>query len=182
MTSSWVCRFAEYFREHKAQLPIHVWRDASPQHFNTPTGDFKCDNCPDAPYPFVCEVRPVPSYCTHKRCLWLLGCSQQPPQPCRAAGLVCCSLQAGGSPQHTQQCMVLAYRSAHAPCMPCQSMPHGAAVLCPLPSRSPPALPAHPHAAQPLSPTGHPAMPALHPNEHTTLHRPQKGLALPCFS
>lgn len=98
MTSSWVCRFAEYFREHKAQLPIHVWRDASPQHFNTPTGDFKCDNCPDAPYPFVCEVRPVPSYCTRKRCLWLLGCSQQPPQPCRAAGLVCCSLQAGGQP------------------------------------------------------------------------------------
>ena len=54
------CRFAEYYREHKAKLPIHVWRDASPQHFNTPTGDFKCDNCPDAPWPFVCEVQPWP--------------------------------------------------------------------------------------------------------------------------
>ena len=32
--SMWV----EYFTRHKKQLPFVIWRDASVQHFNTPTG------------------------------------------------------------------------------------------------------------------------------------------------
>ena len=32
--SMWV----DYFTRHKKQLPFVIWRDASVQHFNTPTG------------------------------------------------------------------------------------------------------------------------------------------------
>ena len=48
--------FAEYWQEHRKELPITVWRDASPQHFDSPTGDFKCDGCPGASSPYVCQV------------------------------------------------------------------------------------------------------------------------------
>ena len=48
--------FADFWRLHNTSLPQTVWRDASPQHFDTPTGDFKCDGCPDASHPFKCQV------------------------------------------------------------------------------------------------------------------------------
>ena len=33
-----VSMWANYYTRHKQQLPFVIWRDASVQHFNTPTG------------------------------------------------------------------------------------------------------------------------------------------------
>ena len=38
-----ISMWAAYFSRHRQQLPFVIWRDASVQHFNTPTGlDFLC--------------------------------------------------------------------------------------------------------------------------------------------
>jgi len=33
-----ISMWADYYTRHKQQLPFVIWRDASVQHFNTPTG------------------------------------------------------------------------------------------------------------------------------------------------
>lgn len=33
-------RFSDYYRAHKQELPITVWRDAPVQHFDTTSGDY----------------------------------------------------------------------------------------------------------------------------------------------
>ncbi len=33
-----ISMWAEYYKRHKQQMPFVIWRDASVQHFNTPTG------------------------------------------------------------------------------------------------------------------------------------------------
>ena len=38
--------WADFYRDHHRELPFIIWRDASVQHFDTPTGDYKCDGCP----------------------------------------------------------------------------------------------------------------------------------------
>lgn len=46
----------DYWHAHGTHLPMTIWRDASAQHFDTPTGDFGCDGCPNATQPFQCKV------------------------------------------------------------------------------------------------------------------------------
>ncbi|EIE18670.1 hypothetical protein COCSUDRAFT_45154 [Coccomyxa subellipsoidea C-169] len=43
-----VMMWAEYYQRFRDSLPFTIWRDASIQHFDTPTGDYKCDGCVDA--------------------------------------------------------------------------------------------------------------------------------------
>ena len=33
-----ISMWADYYKRHKQQMPFVIWRDASVQHFNTPTG------------------------------------------------------------------------------------------------------------------------------------------------
>ena len=33
-----ISMWADYFTRHRQKLPFIIWRDASVQHFNTPTG------------------------------------------------------------------------------------------------------------------------------------------------
>ncbi|BDA49809.1 hypothetical protein COCOBI_14-4290 [Coccomyxa sp. Obi] len=40
--------WSEFYERNKERLPYTIWRDASIQHFDTPTGDYKCDGCPEA--------------------------------------------------------------------------------------------------------------------------------------
>ena len=38
-----ISMWADYYKRHKQQMPFVIWRDASVQHFNTPTGAvFSC--------------------------------------------------------------------------------------------------------------------------------------------
>lgn len=46
-----------YLRKHQAGMPFLIWREIAPQHFDTPFGEFACDGCPSAAYPFECKVR-----------------------------------------------------------------------------------------------------------------------------
>ena len=45
---------------NRSTLPFLVWRDTSPQHFDTPLGEFNCDGCPEAQWPIECKVGPPP--------------------------------------------------------------------------------------------------------------------------
>lgn len=44
-----ISMWASYYTRHKAQLPFVIWRDASVQHFNTPTGLRKHAHIPLCP-------------------------------------------------------------------------------------------------------------------------------------
>lgn len=52
----WLAEFADYYRSHGSHMPYLIWRDSSPQHFSTPTGDFTCDGCDPLETPFKCQV------------------------------------------------------------------------------------------------------------------------------
>ena len=45
-----------YLRQHQSSMPYLIWREASPQHFDTPQGEFRCEGCVEPDYPFECKV------------------------------------------------------------------------------------------------------------------------------
>lgn len=47
---------AQYLIQRRASMPFLVWRESSPQHFDTPQGEFGCESCIPPAYPFQCKV------------------------------------------------------------------------------------------------------------------------------
>lgn len=47
---------ASFLRQHRHELPLLIWRETAPQHFDTPLGEFACDGCPEAQGPYKCKV------------------------------------------------------------------------------------------------------------------------------
>ncbi len=56
-----VSSLVTYLLEHRAKLPYLIWRDTSPQHFNTPMGEFGCEGCSPPELPWKCQVASTPS-------------------------------------------------------------------------------------------------------------------------
>lgn len=48
--------FHHYFKRYKADMPFVIWRETSPQHFKTRTGEFACPDCEVLQPPFMCVV------------------------------------------------------------------------------------------------------------------------------
>eukprot|EP00884_Botryococcus_braunii_P019889 jgi/Botrbrau1/6584/Bobra.0189s0011.1 len=48
--------FGQHFSNHWAQLPYMIWRETSPEHFQTYTGEQDCPDCKPPKKPFVCQA------------------------------------------------------------------------------------------------------------------------------
>eukprot|EP00884_Botryococcus_braunii_P019887 jgi/Botrbrau1/6582/Bobra.0189s0009.1 len=48
--------FSQYFQKHREQLPYMIWRETSPEHFQTYTGEQYCPDCEPPQKPFVCQA------------------------------------------------------------------------------------------------------------------------------
>eukprot|EP00884_Botryococcus_braunii_P017742 jgi/Botrbrau1/4651/Bobra.33_2s0022.1 len=48
--------FHKYFKRYKADMPFLIWRETSPQHFKTHTGEFTCSDCEPLEFPFICRA------------------------------------------------------------------------------------------------------------------------------
>ena len=55
--SSNVTAVVNYLQFNRKKLPFLIWRDNTPQHFDTPLGEFGCDGCPEPHVPYQCKVR-----------------------------------------------------------------------------------------------------------------------------
>jgi hypothetical protein len=80
--TQWLSLFKQYYKHHRKVMPFVIWRETSPQHFKTHTGEFMCPSCNILEAPFVCEVRKSPIGCfggvqsglrDHKICLVWFG-------------------------------------------------------------------------------------------------------------
>lgn len=48
---------AQSLISHRASLPFLIWRESSPQHFDTPQGEYGCQTCQSPHFPYICRVR-----------------------------------------------------------------------------------------------------------------------------
>ena len=55
--SSNVTAVVDYLQFNRKKMPFLIWRDNTPQHFDTPLGEFGCDGCPEPHVPYQCKVR-----------------------------------------------------------------------------------------------------------------------------
>eukprot|EP00884_Botryococcus_braunii_P017743 jgi/Botrbrau1/4652/Bobra.33_2s0023.1 len=57
--------FDEYFQRYKADMPFLIWRETSPQHFKSSTGEYYCPDCDAVEEPYIC--RRVPNVTLNSR-------------------------------------------------------------------------------------------------------------------